>query len=121
MLQILENTFCADSAQIWQIVGNLINIIKIVIPIIIVLLAMFDLGKAVMAGEEKEIQAAQKMLIKRLVYGVVIFFVVTIVQIIFSLVGKDVARDQACWICATRPGSSECQSYVDNAMSEFGD
>lgn len=44
--------FCAQSASIWKLVGNVINIIKIVIPIIIVILAMLDLGKAVMAGEE---------------------------------------------------------------------
>ena len=66
--------FCQDSAEIWKLIGQVINIFKIVIPIIIVLLAMVDLGKAVMAGEEKEIKTAQKMLIKRLVYGVVIFF-----------------------------------------------
>ena len=48
-------SFCESSAEIWQLVGKIINIIKIVIPIIIVILAMLDLGKAVMAGEEKEI------------------------------------------------------------------
>ena len=46
-------SFCESSAEIWQLVGKIINIIKIVIPIIIVILAMLDLGKAVMAGEEK--------------------------------------------------------------------
>ena len=49
-------SFCESSAEIWQLVGKIINIIKIVIPIIIVILAMLDLGKAVMAGEEKEIK-----------------------------------------------------------------
>ena len=123
MLQILSN-FCADSAEIWQIIGKLINVVKIVIPIIIVLLAMFDLGKAVMAGEEKEIQAAQKMLIKRLVYGVIIFFVVTIVQVVFNLVGKGIDKSEACWVCATGISYEEeleYKSYVDNAKAEFGD
>lgn len=110
MLQILESTFCADSANIWELIGNLINIIKIVIPIVIVILAMLDLGKAVMAGEEKEIQAAQKMLIKRLIYGVVIFFVVTIVQVVFNLIGVGLSDSDSdasiCWTCVTRP--SEC-------------
>ena len=49
-------SFCESSAEIWQLVGKIINIIKIVIPIIIVVLAMLDLGKAVMAGEEKQIK-----------------------------------------------------------------
>ena len=71
-------TFCEDTVAIWKLIGLVINILKIAIPIIIVLMAMIDLGKAVMAGEDKEIKAAQKMLIKRLIYGVVIFFVVTL-------------------------------------------
>ena len=101
--------FCAQSASIWKLVGNVINIIKIVIPIIIVILAMLDLGKAVMAGEEKEIKEAQKMLLKRIIYGVVIFFVVTIVQVVFGLVGQNLndSDSRICWICATRPGDCD--------------
>ena len=104
--------FCSDSATVWQLIGNVINIFKIVIPIIIVLLAMVDLGKAVMAGEEKEIKTAQKMLIKRLVYGVVIFFVVTLVQTVFGLVGEN-NTDKICWQCATKPSGDTCKAAVD--------
>ena len=111
-------SFCESSAEIWQLVGKIINIIKIVIPIIIVVLAMLDLGKAVMAGEEKEIKEAQKMLIKRLIYGVIIFFVVTIVQVVFNLIGQSVTGndgDDLCWKCVTNAGkNSECQKYVDS-------
>ena len=112
MLQILD--FCSDSANIWQVVGNVINIFKIVIPIIIVLLAMLDLGKAVMAGEEKEIKEAQKMLIKRLIYGVVIFFVVTLVQVVFNLIGQNTSNN-LCWQCATRPNTEPCSSAATAA------
>ena len=98
--------FCAESAGIWQVVGYLLLVFKIVIPIIIVLLAMVDLGKAVMAGEEKEIKTAQKMLIKRLIYGVVIFFVATLVQTVFGLVGEaSESTTSVCWTCAIDPDS----------------
>lgn len=118
MLQVLD--FCADSANIWQLVGNVINIIKIVIPIIIVILAMLDLGKAVMAGEEKEIKEAQKMLVKRLIYGVVIFFVVTLVQVVFNLVGSSSADydSSICWTCATRPNGDDCVSAVNGQTTK---
>lgn len=104
MLLLDVEEFCATTAPIWKLIGNVINIMKIVIPIIIVLLAIIDLGKAVMAGDDKEIKEAQKMLIKRLIYGVVIFFVITIVQAVFGLVGENVASSQ-CWTCATKPAS----------------
>ena len=109
------SSFCKNSAQIWKLLGVVINVFKIAIPVIIVLLALLDLGKAVMAGEEKEIKATQKLLIKRLVYGVLIFFVVTLVQMIFGLIGVnvnangDVIKDSSiCWACATDPGSKTC-------------
>lgn len=109
---MLEMGFCESSAEIWLLVGKLINIIKIVIPIIIIILAMLDLGKAVMAGEEKEIKEAQKMLLKRLIYGVLIFFVVTIVQVVFNLIGRNVTDDDAqiCWTCATN--TKECNAII---------
>ena len=81
-------SFCESSAEILQLVGKIINIIKIVIPIIIVVLAMLDLGKAVMAGEEKQIKEAQSNAVKRIIVGIIIMFVPTIVNLILDLMGK---------------------------------
>ena len=49
---------------------GIIPLIQIGIPIILILLGMFDLGKAVMASKEDEIKSAQKLLIKRCIYAV---------------------------------------------------
>ena len=120
-INVLETTFCEDSASIWQLLGHVVNIVKIVIPIIIILLAMLDLGKAVMAGKEDEIKNAQKMLIKRLIYGVIIFFVVTIVQTIFNLIGQNIydpdspdADADVCMICVSDPSSLDCPANDDS-------
>ena len=97
------NTYCADSATVWQFLGEIIYIIRIVIPVIIILLGTLDLGKAVMAGEDKKIKEAQGMLIKRLIYGVAIFFVVAIVQVVFGLV-DDADTSKACFTCIANRG-----------------
>ena len=83
----------------------------IVIPIIIVLMGTFDLGKAVMAGEDKEIKEAQKMFIKRLVYGVIIFFIPYLVAGVYSLFdgmstegGDTNEGTNLCWKCAIKGG-----------------
>ncbi len=99
-------SFCSDAEAIFKLIGVVINILKIAIPIIIVLLAILDLGKAVMAGEEKQIKEAQKMLLKRIIYGVAIFFVVTILQVVFNLIGQSDYTSSRCWECATNP--SKC-------------
>ena len=57
------NTFCADTANMWKFVGDIIYVVRIVIPVIIILLGTLDLGKAVMAGEDKKIKEAQKTFI----------------------------------------------------------
>ena len=93
----LMNSFCAETAGIWKVIGFIIYIIRIAIPIIIVLLGTLDLGKAVMAGDDKVIKESQKMFLKRLIYGVVVFFVIFIVRAVFSIVGDNNATSSTCW------------------------
>lgn len=81
--------FLACMEEIKPIVAFVKNgifpIIQIGIPIILVVMGTLDLGKAVIASKEDEIKNAQKMLIKRCIYAVMVFFVVTIVSLVFSL------------------------------------
>lgn len=104
VIQVLD--FCSDSRAIWRFLGNIVNILQIAIPVIIILLGTIDLGKAVMAGEDKKIKEAQKMLLMRLIYGVAIFFIVLIVQIVFGLVAEQGASTSStCFKCVASPGS----------------
>ena len=64
---------------------GVIPLIQIGIPILLIVLGTIDLGKAVIASKEDEIRNAQKMLVKRAIYAVAVFFVVTIVTLVFSL------------------------------------
>ena len=65
---------------------GLIPIIQIGVPIILIVLGMFDLGKAVVASKEDEIKSAQNLLVKRFIYAIAIFFVVFIVRAVFNVV-----------------------------------
>ena len=75
-----------------QIVGILrlaINLIKIVVPILLIIWGMLDLGKAVMAQKEDEIKKGQQIFVKRLIAAAIVFFVVVIVQLVITLVAGD--------------------------------
>ena len=87
---------CQDEGMvvITNIIRAVINLIKFVIPIALVLFGMLDLGKAVMAGKEDEMKKAQGTLIKRVVYAVLIFLVVFIVQLVMGIV-TDAGAEQA--------------------------
>lgn len=69
-------------------ISTVVNILKIAIPIILIIFGMLDLSKAVMANEEKEMKEAQKKLIKRIIYAVLVFFVIALVQFVFSQLAK---------------------------------
>ena len=77
---------CDTLAPLLKLIKHgIIPLVQLGIPIILIILGMLDLGKAVVASKEDEIKNAQKMLIKRAIYAVAIFFVVLIVQLVFGL------------------------------------
>lgn len=105
-------TFCNDFKEVLKMVGMVLTIFKIAIPIIIVALGMFDFGKAVVAEKEDEIKKQTKRLLYRVVAGIVIFFVPTIVLFIFQQVGdyntdKESLGFSVCEGCLLHPFSAE--------------
>lgn len=81
------NTIC-DSipTQITNLTSMAYLIIKIAIPLLLIVFGMLDFGKAVIAGEEKEIKEKQKIFIKRLFAAVMVFLILSIVQLLLTIV-----------------------------------
>ncbi len=98
------NDSCGGLLPIFRVIRQgIFPIIWIGIPIVLILMGTIDLGKAVLASDDKEIKAAQGRLIKRILYAVVIFFMATIVGLVMDIVGTanddSVAQSNwaACW------------------------
>lgn len=95
MLDILEIAGCTIGNVSMK--GNIIpsitvlvvNLIKAAIPIILIIFGMLDLAKAVMSNDEKEMKGAQTKLMKRVIYAVLVFLVISIVQLLFSVLSKN--------------------------------
>ena len=88
---ILSAVECAnykDLEPVLYIVRTVINIIKLAIPIILIVLATFDLAKVVTnsKGDDSETKKAVKTLVTRLIYGVIIFFVPVLIVWIFKTI-----------------------------------
>ena len=79
-------TLCSDTHEILQLVGWALTIFKVAIPLIIIALGLIDLGKAAVSSKPEEIKKSATSLIWRLVGGIVIFFIPTIVMLVFGLV-----------------------------------
>lgn len=71
------------------IIYLIVRLIQVVVPILLIVWGMLDLGKAVMAQKEDEIKKGQQTFVKRLIAAAIVFFVVSIVKLLVGLVGGD--------------------------------
>ena len=115
---MLLGEFCAKSYEFWQLIGRILVIFKIVVPILLIIFGMIDLGRAVIASKEDAIQKATTSLFKRLIAAVVIFFIPAIVGAVFGLIGsfndeKTTADYKICSKCVTKP--SACKACAENS------
>jgi len=65
------------------------TIIQIAIPVVLVLLGSIDLVKGIIAQKEEDTKKGQKMFIKRLIAGAIIFFVFMLIKLFVSLVADN--------------------------------
>ena len=88
---------CTEDMQtILGLVNTVLNIIRWVIPIILIVMGTLDIAKVVISSDndEKEVKAATKKLTTRVIYAVVIFLIPTIVSALFNLItlpGADIS------------------------------
>ena len=98
--------FCSSTANIWQLIGYILLVFKIVIPLLLIIFGMIDLGKAVIASKDDEIKKATTSLVKRAIAALVIFLIPTFIGYIMTLVGgfSEAKEDfDVCKKCITSP------------------
>ena len=108
---------CTDLAPIVRFIKfGVLPLLYVGIGIIIIIFVIIDIAKAVIASDEKEVKGYQKAAIRRVIYGIVIFFVVVLVNLVFNLLsssgatGGDVADANwyDCWSCVEKDSTSKC-------------
>ena len=108
MVQILDSIVNVDSAcygfdfLVRIVKDGVFPILQIVIPIILLVLCTFDLGKAVIGSDDKENKKLLKRIVRRLVYAILIFFFITVLNLLFTMVGnitdnETLSRWSQCW------------------------
>lgn len=85
-----------EMLQVMALIRFILNVVRFVIPIVLIVLGTFDLFKAVTAGKDEDIKKKQQVLIKRVVAGVIVFLVPTIVFILMGWLGNDQWKTD-CW------------------------
>ena len=88
---------CGGLLPLVKVIVQVIKVFMIVIPIALIVFGTIDLGKAVIASDEKEVKSAQSRLIKRFIYAALIFFVPVLVAVVMNIVSAGGKGDTNSW------------------------
>ena len=109
MIQILDDVIvniesnCYGFDSLVRVIRDgVFPIVQIAIPIILLVLCTFDLGRAVIGSDDKENKKILKRIVRRLVYAILIFFFITVINLVFTMVGsitdnEDLVKWSNCW------------------------
>ena len=94
-----------------RFIGRIVNIIKVIVPVILIIMGMIDMAKATTASDEKQMQTSRKMFIKRIMYAVMVLFVVSIVQLLFTILQTSVfQKENNLLSCVSCVIGNDCDS-----------
>ena len=85
--------------QIVKIISLVYTAIQIGVPIILIIVGMFDMGKAITQQKEDEIKKAQGLLVKKAIAAALVFLMFSIVSLVFGIVAPDGTEGDNMWSC----------------------
>lgn len=94
---------CNGLGPVVSLLKSVLTILQWAIPVLLIIMGSIDLGKAVLASDDKEIKGATSKLIKRAIAAVAVFFVPMLVDLLINLVananadGAETGNFATCW------------------------
>ena len=113
--------FCMRSSSTWQLIGYALFALKVLIPVVIIIYGVIDLVKALTASKDDAINSASKSILIRVIVGITIFFVPTIVRTVLRLVNDAVPylnKAAACEECLLGPLGDKCKGSINEAKKQ---
>ena len=97
--------------QVPKLVSFFVDFLKIGTPIILIIVGMITLLKALASSKEEDIKKAQGSLVKKLIAGAMVFFVISIVEFVVSLVAdsNEVETFSTCLDCFLQ---NDCEKNI---------
>lgn len=110
--------FCnQDTVKAFIFIGKILNIIKILVPLIIIVLGMIAFFKSMLSDNENSNKEATMALIKRIIAGVIVFIVPTICFAILDILipedYKDYNNNFICSKCVVNPSVCD-EEFIKN-------
>lgn len=88
-----------------RFIGYLLLVVKILVPVLLIIFGTIDYFKAVVSSDADAIGKSTKSLILRIIAGVIIFIIPTIINFVFGLLPSNSSIDNInqCRTCVLKP------------------
>lgn len=119
-----EFYFCnADSVRAFKVIGYIITTIKIIAPLCIIVLASIDFFRAIMSNDEKAISVSAKSFLRRLIAGIIIFLIPTIVSAVLDVLSPSIGDTKfneyiTCTKCIFDPSGCDTEGLPELNQSD---
>lgn len=119
---MIDQIYCNDSnlLNIFLFVKNIMNIIKIVVPILLIVMSMIDILKVVVSTD-KDNKIIPKKTLDRFTSAAFVFLVVTLMDLVLSILGQEQISLTSCWTGATKENIAnmkEKEELVENKKAD---
>ena len=98
----------STSLKVFQVIGYLLIIIKIIVPLILIIMGSIDFAKAALSGDDKSTKEAAVQFSKRVLIGLIVFFIPTILDFFLSLISgasETASKYNNCTNCVFNPNN----------------
>ena len=93
MFQVLAKVACGNltgiPSKIPNLTSEIFTLIEIAIPVLLVIMGTIDLFKGITANKEDEMVKGRKLFVKRLITGVLVFFIIAITKLVIEFVDNE--------------------------------
>ena len=81
-------------------IQEIVNIIRIMVPILLIVYGILDFGKAIFVNDDQEMKKAQAKFIRRLIFSIGFFLIPSLLQIILNIASQvwDTVDNSLCGI-----------------------
>jgi hypothetical protein len=102
--------------QLPTFIRNLVTTLQVLVPILLIILGIYDFIRAFTSSDEKQMKESQNRFVKRILGSIFIFFVVAIVRFAFALIPGQ-TEVLGCISCFTSSSDTCSNTYICDTTS----
>ena len=76
-----------EMRMVFEVIITILDIIKFLVPILLIILCTIDIFKIIVSKKEDEIKKLRKGILMKIVYAVIIYLIPFLIPFIFNIVG----------------------------------